>query len=226
MIKSLLGADEPIEKEKTKSDDNADTSLTAPFQRAESANVSAGNTESLKPEAMELEPSAEVEPFEITDPIGKPPLPVDGEQDAPANQAVVGLDLRGSGTVNTVENSAPSQGIVQDGLRNELPDGGDKISVSPKTFTPDSVDETIRKTGLAWSAAIVLFASVAFMMLFGWFADFVFGTKPWGIVVGIVVGATIGFVQFFRTTSQILRPPKSEINTIPVYSRVDDDEID
>lgn len=70
---------------------------------------------------------------------------------------------------------------------------------------PQSVAETVRTSGLAWSAGIVLFASVVFMMIIGWGADLLFGSSPWGIVGGIVLGAVIGFVQFFRLTSQIFK---------------------
>ena len=69
----------------------------------------------------------------------------------------------------------------------------------------DSSAETIRKTGLAWSAAIALFASVMFCLIIGWMADLLLGSSPWGVVTGIVVGGIIGFIQFFRLTSQIFR---------------------
>lgn len=65
--------------------------------------------------------------------------------------------------------------------------------------------ENMRRTGLAWSAATVLVGSVVFMLIIGWFFDLVFGSSPWGIVGGIVLGALIGFVQFFRLTSQIFK---------------------
>jgi F0F1-type ATP synthase assembly protein I len=72
-------------------------------------------------------------------------------------------------------------------------------------FKPESAAETVRKSGLAYAAGITLFASIVFMMGLGWFADLMFGTSPWGIVGGIVLGSIIGFVQFFRITSQILK---------------------
>lgn len=70
---------------------------------------------------------------------------------------------------------------------------------------PQSMSETVRQSGLAYSAGIALFASVVFMLLIGWGADLLFGSSPWGIVSGIVIGALIGFVQFFRLTSQIFK---------------------
>ena len=70
---------------------------------------------------------------------------------------------------------------------------------------PQSLSENVRQSGLAYSAGIVLFASVAFMLVIGWGADLLFGSSPWGIVVGIALGALIGFLQFFRLTSQIFK---------------------
>lgn len=72
-------------------------------------------------------------------------------------------------------------------------------------FKPESFAETTRKSGLAYAAAITLFGSIIFLMALGWFADLLLGTSPWGIVGGIVLGSVIGFFQFFRITSQILR---------------------
>ena len=70
---------------------------------------------------------------------------------------------------------------------------------------PESMAETVRRSGLAWSAGIAFFAAVAFMLILGWGADVLLGTSPWGIVGGIVLGSIIGFVQFFRITSQIFK---------------------
>ena len=72
-------------------------------------------------------------------------------------------------------------------------------------FKPESTAETMRKSGLAYAAAITLFGAVVFMMILGWGADLLFGSSPWGIVGGIVLGATIGFVQLFRLSSQIIK---------------------
>ena len=77
-------------------------------------------------------------------------------------------------------------------------------------YSPDSLAESTRKSGLAWTAGIVFFGSVAFMLVLGWIADVVLGSSPWGIVVGIVLGSAIGFMQFFRITSRILSHPTAE----------------
>lgn len=70
---------------------------------------------------------------------------------------------------------------------------------------PESFAETTRRSGLAWSAGIVFFGSVVFMLILGWGADLLLGTSPWGLVGGIVLGSLIGFIQFFRLTSQIFK---------------------
>jgi len=68
-----------------------------------------------------------------------------------------------------------------------------------------SMAETVRQSGLAWSAGIAFFAAVVFMLILGWGADVLLGTTPWGIVGGIMLGSVIGFIQFFRLTSQIFK---------------------
>lgn len=73
------------------------------------------------------------------------------------------------------------------------------------SFTPETPAETIRKSGLAYSAAIALVGSVVFLLLIGWVLDSFLGTSPWCLVGGIVLGSAIGFYQFFRLTSQILK---------------------
>ena len=70
---------------------------------------------------------------------------------------------------------------------------------------PLTTAQTIRSSGLAWSAAIALFGAVLIMLVIGWGADLLFGSSPWGIVIGIVFGAAVGFFQFFRITGEIFR---------------------
>ncbi len=72
-------------------------------------------------------------------------------------------------------------------------------------FKPETPAETIRKSGLAYSAALALVGSVVFLLIIGWILDSLFGTAPWCLVGGIVVGSALGFYQFFRITSQILK---------------------
>lgn len=79
----------------------------------------------------------------------------------------------------------------------------------PVVYTPETTEENVRRSGLAWSAGIAFFGSVVFMLFIGWGADLLLGSSPWGLVLGIVFGAIIGFVQFFRISSRIYAPAKS-----------------
>lgn len=90
-------------------------------------------------------------------------------------------------------------------------------------YEPESVGETVRRGGLAWSAGIVFFSSVAFMLIIGWVVDYLLQISPWGIVGGIILGSIIGFIQFFRISSQIFNPAKNESALRPLMPR-DDDE--
>src|SRR3954454_17458181 len=72
-------------------------------------------------------------------------------------------------------------------------------------YKPQSAGETVRQTGLAYSAGIAFFVAIVFMMFLGWIADLLLGSTPWGIVGGIVLGAVIGFMQLFRISSQIFK---------------------
>lgn len=92
-------------------------------------------------------------------------------------------------------------------------------------FSPESTGENVRRSGLAWSAGIAFFGAVAFCLLLGWLADLLLGSSPWGIVGGIVLGSIIGFVQFFRLSSQIYgtKNPSAEIR--PLMSRDEEDPL-
>lgn len=81
-------------------------------------------------------------------------------------------------------------------------------SILQNDYKPETAAETIRKSGLAYAAALTLFGAIVFMLIVGWIFDLIFGSTPWGIVVGIAVGAVIGFYQFFKLTSQIINDKK------------------
>ena len=69
---------------------------------------------------------------------------------------------------------------------------------------PESGDEeTTRKSGLAYAAAINLFASVVTLAGLGWLLDRWLVTSPWFLVAGVVLGAVVGFYQFIRLTSKL-----------------------
>lgn len=63
--------------------------------------------------------------------------------------------------------------------------------------------ETNRKTGLAYAAAFSLFAAVISGLIAGWLLDRWLGTKPWLLVVGLVLGSAVGFYEFIRASSKL-----------------------
>jgi ATP synthase protein I len=63
--------------------------------------------------------------------------------------------------------------------------------------------EVNRKSGLAYAAAISLFAAVVAGLIVGWLLDRWLGTRPWLLVVGLVLGAAAGFYEFIRATSKL-----------------------
>ena len=60
-----------------------------------------------------------------------------------------------------------------------------------------------RKSGIAYAAAISLFASVLAFLGIGWLADRWLGTSPWMMVAGIVLGSALGLYEFVRLTSKL-----------------------
>ncbi len=104
------------------------------------------------------------------------------------------------------------------------PKASDEPKFVPAPFEPESVNENIRRSGLAWSAGVVFFGAIAFMLFLGWLADVLLGTKPWGLVGGIVLGSIIGFIQFFRISSQIFDTDKKDPAMRPLLTRDEDEK--
>jgi hypothetical protein len=101
-------------------------------------------------------------------------------------------------------------GPLPEAGRREYPPGFSENEPKPEVFVqepyePQSKADAIRGAGLAWSAGIIFFGSIVFMLILGWGADLLLGSSPWGIVGGIVLGSLIGFIQFFRISSQIFK---------------------
>jgi F0F1-type ATP synthase assembly protein I len=68
---------------------------------------------------------------------------------------------------------------------------------------PESEAESIRKSGLAYGAVTALIGSILVFLAIGWAVDKYLNTAPWGIAIGIILGAIIGFYQFIRLSSQL-----------------------
>ena len=91
-------------------------------------------------------------------------------------------------------------------------------------YKPVSTAENIRRMGLAWSAGIAFFGAIVFMLFIGWIADLVLGSSPWGLVGGIILGAIIGFIQFFRISSQIFNTNTDLPQVHPLHVADPDEE--
>ena len=63
--------------------------------------------------------------------------------------------------------------------------------------------EANRKSGIAYAAALNLFACVIGVSGVGWLLDRWLGTAPWCLAGGVVVGAAAGFYQFVKLTSKL-----------------------
>lgn len=93
-------------------------------------------------------------------------------------------------------------------LTGDSPPSATNVQTPDDLFLP-TVAETVRMSGLAWTAGIMFFGSVGFMLILGWLVDTLLGSSPWGIVGGIILGSIIGFVQLVRINTQILNTPNS-----------------
>ena len=69
---------------------------------------------------------------------------------------------------------------------------------------PDEDQQEInRKSGIAYAAAISLFAAVVGGLIIGWLLDRWLGTRPWLLVAGVILGAAAGFYEFIRAASKL-----------------------
>ena len=77
------------------------------------------------------------------------------------------------------------------------------LSILTTVLQGNGKEDINRKSGLAYAAAFSLFAAVVAGLLLGWLLDRWLGTKPWLLVVGIVLGAAAGFYEFIRASSKL-----------------------
>lgn len=61
----------------------------------------------------------------------------------------------------------------------------------------------IRKSGMAYAAAISLFITVVVFLGIGWLIDRWLDKSPLFLVIGIVLGSAIGLYEFYRITMKI-----------------------
>lgn len=68
---------------------------------------------------------------------------------------------------------------------------------------PEQPDENEnRKSGYAYAAGITLFAAVVSFCALGWLIDRWFGTQPWFLIGGIILGSAAGLFEFIRLSSK------------------------
>src|SRR6266487_3887400 len=72
-----------------------------------------------------------------------------------------------------------------------------------RTLVEENQEETNRKSGIAYAAAFSLFAAVLTGLLIGWLLDRWLGTRPWLLVVGLVLGGAAGFYELVRNASKL-----------------------
>lgn len=200
MIKNLLNADEEMpSKTKAVVEENTvnppeELQIPEPLTDEETKNLDARQIFEIPEDAKFFAKMPEVkdEILEIGE-LSAPSLKAINETE---NDEFAKLEFPEAETANL-----PSvEQINDEKINNEA-----AVTIFQSEFKPESTAETIRQSGLAYSAAIIFFASVVFMLIIGWFADLLLGSSPWGIVGGIILGGVIGFVQFFRITSQIFK---------------------
>ena len=108
-------------------------------------------------------------------------------------------------STSSTRGSGPTSLHLFDDSAEASPENGSEEPFVLSQAVPETYAETARRSGLAWSAGIAFFGAVVFMMILGWGFDLLFGSSPWGLVGGIVFGSVIGFIQFFRISSQIFK---------------------
>ena len=74
--------------------------------------------------------------------------------------------------------------------------------------------------GMAWRLSTELLASVLVGFLLGYGVDVLFGTGPWGLLVGLGLGIASGFMSVFRTAAAM----DERTAHIPIGDDLPDDE--
>ena len=60
--------------------------------------------------------------------------------------------------------------------------------------------------GLALRVAVEMVAALAVGVGLGFGFDYLVGTKPWGLIVGVFVGGAAGIMNVFRVAQELGRP--------------------
>lgn len=159
--------------------------------------------EPTKTQDPEIEQPPEIWPEELTDPYAEPTIEqmIDPYADADNEVETVVLPAFAQNY------QTPTDDVVF-----QLP------------YEEPTVEETVRRSSIAYSLGIAFFVSVTFCMLLGWLADWLLGSRPWGLVGGIVLGSVLGFVQFFRMSSQMYKSDNGQAYK-PLFHHEDDSDL-
>lgn len=76
----------------------------------------------------------------------------------------------------------------------------------PREGQGEQIASSYRKAGPFLDASWQLVGAVGLWTLVGWWLDKKFGTGPWLLVVGAVLGMGLGFYLFFRSLTAIGKP--------------------
>lgn len=162
--------------------------------------------EPTKLQEPEIEQPPDIWPDELTDPYAEPTIE---QMTDPYAEADADAD-------NEIET------VVLPAFASSYETPTDDVVVQLPYEEP-SIEETVRRSGIAYSLGIAFFVAVTFCMLLGWLADWLLGSRPWGLVGGIVLGSILGFVQFFRMSSQMYKTDDRSIK--PLFHHEDDTDL-
>jgi ATP synthase protein I len=107
--------------------------------------------------------------------------------------------------------------------RDPLQDLSHRVAQARKEASPDQPQRS-QNHGLAvgWNMASVFVASVVVGAVFGFGADHLFGSQPWGLFVGLMFGFAAGVVSLLRT-AKAMSAGVPVGNPLPPQADADDD---
>ena len=76
----------------------------------------------------------------------------------------------------------------------------------------------------AWKIVADLFGGVFLGLAVGFGADWFFGTRPWGIIGGVLLGFALSIYMARRTANRLMAQAKAQGTTAPAEPYVEADE--
>ncbi|MGA2623983.1 MAG: AtpZ/AtpI family protein [Bacteroidota bacterium] len=99
--------------------------------------------------------------------------------------------------------------------RNDLRSGTEPITDEKRTEGESGVfSKAFRVAGPLFGIGIQLAAAVVMMFFVGRWLDQRWGTTPWMMLVGTMVGAAAGFYQFIKTVNDVNKRESEKRNKI------------